>query len=97
MYLSVIDFGIGIPDDNQRIIFDRFKRLDTGVNSLNRGHGLGLSINKAFIELLIGKIEVKSQKFKGSKFTLIIPESEQEVGDFAPDGNEIFFGDGVIL
>ena len=44
---SVQDFGTGISEKNQKIIFERFKRLDSGINSINRGHGLGLSITKS--------------------------------------------------
>jgi signal transduction histidine kinase len=92
--ISVRDHGIGISEENKKIIFDRFKRLDSGINSLNRGHGLGLSINKAFLDLLNGNIEVKSQLKRGSVFTIMIPESKSEdkIQDFAADGSETFFG-----
>ena len=75
------------------MIFDRFKRLDSGINSLNRGHGLGLSINKALLDLLEGKIDVESEIGKGSTFTISIPESNEDVDSFATDGSELFFGD----
>ena len=68
-HISVQDFGTGISEANQKIIFDRFKRLDSGINSLNRGHGLGLSINKAVIDLLQGKIDIKSEINKGATFS----------------------------
>lgn len=91
--ISVKDFGIGLSEENQKIIFDRFKRIDTGINSLNRGHGLGLSINKALIDLLDGEIDIKSKPKKGSNFTVSIPESTVETTGFAIDGNELFFDD----
>ena len=92
--ISVKDFGAGISEENQNIIFDRFKRLDSGINSINRGHGLGLSVNKALLDLLGGKISVKSQKEKGSTFSILIPENDQETSGFSGDGNEFLFEDG---
>lgn len=91
--LSVIvrDHGIGISKENQKIIFDRFRRVDSGINSLNRGHGLGLSINKAIIDMLNGKIAIESELGKGACFTISIPESEEPIEGFASDANEMFF------
>jgi signal transduction histidine kinase len=91
--ISIQDFGTGISEANQKIIFDRFKRLDTGINSLNRGHGLGLSINKAVIDLLQGKIEIKSEINKGATFSLLIPEAKTNIAGFSTDGSEFFFDD----
>ncbi len=89
--ISVRDHGVGISKENQKIIFDRFKRLDSGINSLNRGHGLGLSVNKAIIEMLEGKINIESELGQGSCFTIRIPESDVSTSDFASDANETFF------
>jgi len=93
LMVSVKDFGCGVSEGNKKIIFDRFKRLDSGINSLNRGHGLGLSINKALIDLFDGKIELESELGKGSEFTVTIPESDIDTQGFALDGNELFFED----
>lgn len=92
--LIVKDYGEGISPENQRIIFDRFKRLDSGINSLNRGHGLGLSVNKALLDMLGGRIEVDSELKKGSTFELHIPESEVESEGFSGDGTDFMFEDG---
>jgi signal transduction histidine kinase len=89
--ISVKDFGTGISEANQKTIFDRFKRLDSGINSINRGHGLGLSINKALLDFLNGRIEVKSQKENGSEFTVYVPQSSLEIEGFSSDGNEYLF------
>lgn len=91
--LCVRDHGIGISKENHAIIFDRFNRLDSGINSINRGHGLGLSVSKAIIDLLKGKIEIESEIGKGASFTLIIPESNEASEGFASDANEAFFND----
>jgi signal transduction histidine kinase len=91
--IAVQDFGAGISSQNQKIIFDRFKRLDSGINSLHRGHGLGLSINKALLDLLGGSIDIQSKLDQGACFTISIPENESEVSGFAFDGNDLFFDD----
>jgi signal transduction histidine kinase len=91
LHISVQDFGTGITEENQKKIFDRFKRLDTGINSLNRGHGLGLSINKAILDLFNGTIAIQSKLGEGSIFTISIPESQSEVAGFSTDGNEFLF------
>ena len=95
--INVTDEGLGISQENLKIIYDRFKRLDNGINSLNRGHGLGLSINKAYIDLLGGRLEVKSEENQGSTFTVIIPESTEQNNDYSEEGNEVFFGDEEIF
>lgn len=97
VHISVQDFGTGISEANQKIIFDRFKRLDSGINSLNRGHGLGLSINKAVIDLLQGKISIKSEINKGATFTISIPEAKTNIAGFSADGNEFLFDTDEIF
>ena len=89
--LSVQDFGQGISKANEQIIFDRFKRLDDGINSINRGHGLGLSIIKSNIDLLEGKIKFKSDLGKGTTFTITIAESDIETTGVSNDVDELFF------
>ena len=96
--ISLQDFGTGISEKNQQIIFERFKRLDSGINSINRGHGLGLSITKALLDVLNGNIEIVSTKGEGSTFSVRIPESRNIVDGFSGDGNDIFFdGDDEIF
>jgi signal transduction histidine kinase len=56
-------------------IFDRFVKLDKTINSINQGHGLGLSVTKAYLELLGGDIRVESNQEKGNTFQLFIPPS----------------------
>jgi signal transduction histidine kinase len=91
--ISVQDFGTGISEKNQKIIFERFKRLDSGINSINRGHGLGLSITKALLDVMGGSIEIDSKKGEGSTFTVRIPEAKNVVDGFSGEGNDIFFDD----
>ena len=99
LFFTIEDTGIGIIEKNLEVIYDRFVRIDDRINSLNMGHGLGLSIVKSFVELLNGKIEVNSIPGKGSRFELRIPESHditsiykvQDENDLITErNNEIF-------
>ena len=69
----VKDTGMGIPKDRQEAIFERFIQADIADKMALQGAGLGLSITKAYVELLGGKIWVKSEKGKGSVFYFTIP------------------------
>lgn len=69
----VKDTGIGIPFDRQKAIFDRFVQADIADTRAYQGAGLGLSITKAFVEMLGGRLWVESQLFKGSTFYFTIP------------------------
>lgn len=91
--LTIKDYGTGISKENQKIIYDRFRRVDSGINSLNRGHGLGLSVSKALIDLLNGTIEIESEEEKGATFTLMIPELQVESAGSSLSGDDFLFDD----
>lgn len=69
----VKDTGIGIPKDRQAPIFDRFIQADISDKLALQGAGLGLSISRAYIEMLGGKIWVESEPGEGSVFYFTIP------------------------
>ncbi|MEI7595268.1 MAG: PAS domain-containing sensor histidine kinase [Bacteroidota bacterium] len=71
----VKDSGIGISEEKQILIFDRFRQAYEGHNRLYGGTGLGLPISKGFVELHGGKIWVKSKENLGSTFYFSIPLS----------------------
>ena len=71
---SVTDSGIGVPVDMQKKIFERFRQADNSLTRAHEGSGLGLSISKAYVEMLGGTIRVESKGYsKGSKFIFTIP------------------------
>lgn len=69
----VHDTGIGISRDKQKVIFNRFIQADTSLSKEYEGAGLGLTITKAYVEALGGKIWVKSEPEVGSSFYFTIP------------------------
>ena len=69
----VKDTGIGIPQNVQKSIFERFTRVDLENTKAIEGSGLGLSITKAYVELLGGEIWMESEKGVGSQFFFTIP------------------------
>ncbi len=71
LLLQVEDTGIGIPQDEQKIIFEAFKQQDELDTRKYGGTGLGLTITKRLVEILNGTIELKSTPKKGSVFTIV--------------------------
>jgi CheY-like chemotaxis protein len=69
----VKDTGIGIPKNKQEMIFERFAQVDIFDTKALQGAGLGLSISKAYVEMLGGKIWVESEEGQGSQFNFTIP------------------------
>jgi len=77
--VSIKDTGIGIPVEKQQVIFERFIQVDTSHQRPFEGAGLGLSITKAYVEILGGTIHMESELGKGSVFYVSLPISIADV------------------
>ena len=85
--ISVEDTGQGISEEDQEKLFHSFQRVDEKRNRNIEGTGLGLVISKQLVELMGGKIWVKSEYGKGSEFFVEFPQmivSERGMGEFSP-------------
>lgn len=71
---SIKDEGIGIPNEDQKHLFDRFYRASNAGNV--QGTGLGLNIVKRYAELIGGEISFKSEYGKGSTFFISLPQKQ---------------------
>jgi signal transduction histidine kinase len=92
--IKVSDTGIGINQEEQDKIYDRFYQIESGSIKTYGGHGLGLSITKALVDILEGTISLKSQLGEGSEFLIQLPNLESESLDddtFSSDGNDFLF------
>ncbi|MDX9845651.1 MAG: PAS domain S-box protein [Tenuifilaceae bacterium] len=71
----VADTGIGISPENQALVFDRFRQVDSSATRSYGGTGLGLSICKAYVEMLGGHIRLESALGQGAKFIFTLPHN----------------------
>ncbi|MCP4778941.1 MAG: hybrid sensor histidine kinase/response regulator, partial [Planctomycetaceae bacterium] len=90
LMFHVIDSGIGIPLEKQKLIFSEFEQADTSTTREYGGTGLGLAISSRLVSLMGGKLEVESQLDQGSRFyfaskfstdSAIAPAVKQELKD----------------
>lgn len=72
-FIKVADSGIGIPEDAQDFIFERFYRVDKARSRETGGTGLGLAITKSVIQMHRGAIKVYSKEGEGTTFNVRIP------------------------
>lgn len=81
LVLSVIDTGIGISEEQQEIIFDRFTQAHDSLAQQHSGAGLGLAISQKLVRAMGGEIKVESKLGRGSIFSCIIPLPPAEPSD----------------
>ncbi len=80
--ISVTDTGVGIPEDQQKRLFNKFFRAANVQRMDTEGSGLGLFIAKNIVDAHKGKIGFVSKPGKGTSFYFTLPESKGEVDEF---------------
>ncbi|OIQ19615.1 MAG: hypothetical protein BM556_03780 [Bacteriovorax sp. MedPE-SWde] len=73
LVFTIADTGVGIAEDALSNIFNPFHQLDSTAKKKYQGSGLGLSISKAYIDLLNGSISATSELGSGTKFEITLP------------------------
>lgn len=76
LVITIKDSGIGINEDDIPLLFNEFQQIDNSYSRKHQGTGLGLTISKQLVELLGGKIGVRSKFGKGSDFWFSLPLSK---------------------
>ena len=94
---EVVDTGCGIPLEQQGAMFESFKQFDSYATRKTGGLGIGLTISLQLIELMQGKIGMKSEPGKGSTFfvDLELPVAKEEAEPAAAKASTAWFGHGT--
>jgi signal transduction histidine kinase/DNA-binding response OmpR family regulator/ligand-binding sensor domain-containing protein len=79
--IDVIDYGFGVPEKEQKLIFSRFTRGTNINNKEISGSGIGLMISKKIVELHGGKIELKSKENLGATFSVILQKGSEHYNE----------------
>ena len=87
--ISVQDEGLGIPNDKQKVVFERFGHADTSFSRQAEGIGLGLYLVKLLVNILGGEISLKSEVGKGSTFIVFLPIHNPAAIDKIASCNEV--------
>ncbi len=82
---TVWDTGIGIPEHQQHLIFQKFQQLENPLTRQFEGTGLGLVLTRALARLHGGDVSFLSREGKGSQFTLLLPPSPPKTGFSEPE------------
>jgi signal transduction histidine kinase/ActR/RegA family two-component response regulator len=95
----VKDTGIGVAENKQKTIFERFVQANSSMSSVYEGAGLGLAISKAYVEMLGGEIWVESKPEKETCFYFTLPvKTETECNnDKTPEKDTILINEGSAV
>jgi PAS domain S-box-containing protein len=94
---TIEDTGIGIPEDRQKEIFERFAQADVSTTRRFGGTGLGLAISKELVALMGGEIGVRSRPGEGSAFWFTVPLALQQESAPSPASDADLKGIRVLV
>jgi len=97
LLFAVSDNGIGIPEDHQQRIFDAFSQVDSSMARKFGGTGLGLSISSRLVQLMGGRIWLKSTPNEGSTFYFTILCQKQSGENIVPQASPAFLAGKPVL
>lgn len=88
-YVKIADSGIGIPEESQGLVFERFYRVDKARSRETGGTGLGLAITNSAVNKHSGEIKLYSVEGEGTTFTIRIPlvQPKKQGGSYEQDKN----------
>jgi two-component system, sensor histidine kinase and response regulator len=95
--IQVEDTGVGIPEHQHHLIFQKFQQLDSSYRRKYEGTGLGLALTKQLVELQGGKIEFTSQVDVGSVFTVKLSEQALSMNGLVRDREKLSVYARVML
>lgn len=95
LQISVEDSGTGVAADQLDKLFDRFYQVTESRHHKNAGTGIGLSLVKSLVEIMYGKVSVKSEPSLGSEFTIEIPVNKHFFATHEIDTTGQVFESGI--
>lgn len=87
--IGISDTGIGIEKEHQHYIFDPFRQVDTETHNNYGGLGLGLTLVKAYVKLLLGHLSFETEFGKGTKVTVEIPAKKFSRSDIIENRRDL--------
>lgn len=94
--VEVQDSGIGIPNEKQKYIFNRYARIKESKSGYKEGSGLGLNIVQEIVKKFNGEIKLESEEGVGTKITLIIPKAEFDEEMYEDYYNDFNFKNDIM-
>ncbi|MBD3408884.1 MAG: PAS domain S-box protein [Ignavibacteriales bacterium] len=81
--VRIIDTGVGVAEEDRRVIFEEFRQASEGMGRTYEGAGLGLTLASKIVELMEGRIELTGELGEGSTFAVVLPAKRAEQATLA--------------